>query len=149
MFVRRNRVCIALAVLNLWLSTNGWAKCPTELVDVRGNLKCSVKPNYKVLVTLIYQKKQLEGFGQETALDIRDDSFEGRIKFDTFTSYNSLTGHHQCDRRPTSVLIRFISAEGEEWDRKTLSFHNDFMCDEKDDQYKLRTRLTLQGWCQP
>jgi hypothetical protein len=140
---------IALAVLNTGLALTAWAKCPTESVDVRGQLRCSFKPDYKVLVTLMFRKKQLEGSAAETALDIHDDSFQGRVNFNSFTSYNPLNGHHQCDRRPTSVLVRLISAEGEEWDRKTLHFPNDFSYDEEAGRYKLRSRVVLQGWCKP
>jgi hypothetical protein len=148
MTATKRHLSSVLAVLIASLSVNAWAKCPTESVEVRGQLRCSFKPDYKVIVTLIYKKNQLEGSGEETALGIHDDSFEGRVKFDSFTSYNPLTGH-RCDRRPVSVLVRLISAEGEEWDRKMLSFHDEFSYVEQDGQFKLRPSLVLQGWCKP
>jgi hypothetical protein len=138
----------ALVVLIAGLFINAWAKCPTESVEVSGQLRCLL-PDYKVLVTLMFKKKQLEGSAEETALDVHDDSFQGRVGFNSFTSYNPLTGHHQCDRRPAFVLVRLISAEGEEWDRKMLNFPSDFSYNEKDGRYNLRSRIILQGWCKP
>jgi hypothetical protein len=138
-----------IAILALpTLSLHGWAKCPTLTAEVHGHVQCSFKPDYKVLLTLIFKKNQPEAFAEETALDIQGDSFRGRIGFDTFTSYNPLTGH-QCGRRPTAVLVRLVSAEGAEWDRKTLRFPNDFSYDEKLGEYTLKSQLTLKGWCQP
>jgi hypothetical protein len=144
----KHKVCFSIAVATLVVvAGNAWAKCATDSVEVRGQIQCSFKPDYKVLVTLIFKKKQLEGSAEETALDIHDDSFHGQINFTTFTSYNPLSGH-QCDRRPASVLVRLSSAEGEEWDRKTLNL-SDFSYDEDDGRYKLRSRLILRGWCKP
>jgi hypothetical protein len=144
----RNRCLVAVAALVAGLLVNAWAKCATDSVEIRGQVQCSFKPDYKVLVTLLFKKNQLEGFGEEAALDLRDDSFQGRIKFDTFTSYNPLWGH-RCNRRPISVLVRLISAEGEEQDRKMLSVRDDFIYDEKDGLYELRSPLVLHGWCNP
>jgi len=87
---QRNRFCAALAVLVAGLFVNAWAKCATDSVEIRGKVQCSFKPDYKVLVTLLFRKSQPEGFGEETALDLRDDSFQGEIRFDTFTSYGSV-----------------------------------------------------------
>jgi hypothetical protein len=70
------------------LLVNAWAKCPTDSVEIRGQLRCSFKPDYKILVTLIFKKNQLEGSAEETALDVHEDLFEGSINFNTFTSYN-------------------------------------------------------------
>src|SRR6267378_3094725 len=57
-----------LLVLLLCLANPLWAKCPNNFVEVHGNVRCTFKPDYKVLVTLIYSKHQLEASGQETAL---------------------------------------------------------------------------------
>lgn len=138
---------IAALVVSLF-SLNGWAKCPTLTAEVYGHVQCSFKSDNKVLLTLIFRKNQPEASAEETALDIQGDSFRGRIGFDTFTSYNPLTGH-QCNRRPTAVLVRLISAEGGEWDRKTLRFPNDFSYDEELGEYTIKSPLTLEGWCQP
>src|SRR5208282_992295 len=78
------------------------AQCPRCSVEVRGKIECSVKPGYKVLVTLIYTERQREASGEETAMDIHDGSFNGKVSFSTFVSYNPLTGHN-CGRRPKSV----------------------------------------------
>lgn len=114
--------------------------------EVHGRVQCSFKPDYKVLVTLIFKKGQIEASAEETALDIHDGSFRGRIGFNTFVSYNPLTGH-QCSRRPISIIVRLITAEGEEWDRKVLKFPNDFTYDEKLGEYTLKSDLILKGWC--
>ncbi len=99
-------------------------------------------------MTLLFKKNQLEGSGEETALDINKDSFEGSINFNTLTSYNPVTGH-KCGRRPSSVLVRLVNAQGEEWDRKTLKLHDEFSYDENEGRYKLRSSIVLQGWCKP
>ena len=141
-----NRFLPALVVIVASLSFGAWAKCPTYSVEIRGKAQCSFKPNYKVLVTLLFRKNQPEGFGEENAFDLRDDSFQGGIRFSTFTSYDPLRGH-RCNRRPNSVLIRFISGDGEEWDRKMLSIHDDFLYNDEDGSYHLRSPLVLHGWC--
>ncbi len=136
------------AVMVTVLSVNGWAKCPTDSVEIRGQLRCTFRQDDKILVTLMFKKNQLAGSAEETALDIHKDSFEGSINFNTLTSYNPVTGH-KCDRRPTSVLVRFVNAQGEEWDRKTLRLPDDFSYDENEGRYKLRSSIVLQGWCKP
>jgi len=126
-----------------------WAKCPENFVEVRGKVQCTFKPEYKVLVTLIYSEHQREASGEETALDIHDGSFKGEVAYSTFTSYNSLTGDHNCNRRPKGVLIRLIAADGTEWDRKSLRIADDFKYDEEQGRYTVRSDVTLHGWCQP
>jgi hypothetical protein len=140
-----------LAVMLVFLiassfSLCAWGKCPTLTAEVHGRVQCSFKSDYKVLLTLIFRKNQPEASAEETALDIQGDSFRGRIGFDTFTSYNPLTGH-QCNRRPIAVLVRLITAEGAEWDRKLLKFPSDFSYDENLGEYTLKSPLTLKGWC--
>ena len=70
------------------------AKCPTYSVEIHGKIECSFKPDYKVLITLIYSENQREALGEETALDVRDGFFKGEVAFSTFISYNPLTGHN-------------------------------------------------------
>jgi hypothetical protein len=144
----KEKVGLTLCLILSFCTSLAWAKCPTLTAEVYGQIQCTFKPDYKVLVTLIFKKNQLEASAEETALDLHDDSFRGRIGFDTFTSYNPLTGGHQCNRQPTSVLVRLVSAEGAEWDRKVLKFPSDFAYDEKIGEYKLKSSLILKGWCE-
>ena len=124
------------------------AKCPTYSVEIHGKIECSFKPDYKVLITLIYSENQREALGEETALDVRDGFFKGEVAFSTFISYNPLTGHN-CGRRPKSVLVRLIAANGTEWDRKELKIADAFRYDEEEGQYTVRSDLILRGWCEP
>jgi hypothetical protein len=137
-----------LSVFLVFLVIPLWAKCPKDLVEVHGKVQCTFEPDYKVLVTLIYSEHQREASGQETALDIQDGSFKGKVAFTTFTSYNPVTGHN-CSKRPKGVLIRLIAADGTEWDRKSLRIVDDFKYDEEQGQYTIRSDLTLHGWCEP
>jgi hypothetical protein len=125
-----------------------WAKCAVSWVEVHGRVECSFKPDDKVLVALFFSKHQAEGTGEETALDIREGFFQGRVVFDRFSSSHFLTAD-RCNRRPISVLIRLISADGGEQDRKMLKFLDEFTFVEKHGQYTLRSDLTLHGWCGP
>ncbi len=106
-------------------SLHAWAKCPTLTAEVHGRVQCSFKSDYKVLLTLIFKKNQPEASAEETALDIQ----------------------HQCNRRPIAVLVRLVTAEGAEWDRKLLKFPSDFSYDENLGEYTLKSPLTLKGWC--
>ena len=124
------------------------AKCPKHSVEVRGKIECSFEPDYKVLVTLIYNERQREASGEETAMNIHDGSFNGKVAFSTFISYNPLTGH-SCGRLPKSVLVRLIAADGTEWDRKELKIADAFSYDEEHGQYTVLSNLTLHGWCRP
>jgi len=138
-----------LSVLLLSLANPLWAKCPNNFVEVHGKVQCTFKPDYKILVTLIYSKHQREASGQETALDIHDGSFKGEVAFSTFVSYNPLTGNHNCSQQPKNVLVRLIAADGTEWDRKELKIADAFRYDEEQGQYTVRSDLILQGWCEP
>jgi len=133
-------------LIALSFSLHAWAKCPTLTAEVHGSVQCSFKSDHKVLLTLIFKKNQLEASAEETALDLQGSSFRGRIGFETFTSYNPLTGH-QCNRRPIVVLVRLVTAEGTEWDRKLLKFPNDFSYNENIGEYTLKSPLALKGWC--
>jgi hypothetical protein len=127
----KQRAGIALFLILAALPPQGLAKCPTLTAEVHGRLQCTFKPDYKILVTLIFRKNQAEASAEETALDIHGNSFRGRIGFNSFTSYHPVTGNHQCNRRPTSILVRFVTAAGEEWDRRVLRVPDDFAYDEK------------------
>jgi len=106
------------------------------------------KPDDKVLATLIFLDRQPEASGEETAIDIHDGRFEGRVAFDTYSSSNLLAGD-RCHRRPKSVLIRLIEADGMEKDRTSLKIASDFNHDEKQGEYTVRSDVILHGWCQP
>src|SRR6185437_8375418 len=93
-----------LALLAL-MSSQVSAKCAVSWVEVHGRIQCSFEPTDKVLVTLLYSKNQREGLGEETALDLRGNSFGGQVVFDEFSSSHFLTGD-RCNRRPMSVLVR-------------------------------------------
>ena len=139
---------VLLSVVLLSQASPLWAKCAINSVRVRGKVQCIFKPDYKVLITLIYSDHQREASGEETALDLHDGSFNGVVAFTTFVSYNPLTGHN-CGRRPKGVLVRLIAADGTEWDRKELKIANAFGYDEEQGQYAVRTGLILHGWCEP
>ena len=125
-----------------------WAKCAVSWVEVQGRVRCSFKPDDRVLVTLIFSKHQAEGSGEETALNLSEGSFQGRVVFDMLSSSHVLTGD-RCNRRPKSVLVRLTTADGSERDRKILKFPDDFNYAEKEGIYTARTDVVLSGWCEP
>lgn len=137
-------VCILVASLSTYVS----AKCPVAWVEVHGRVQCSFKPDDKVLITLLFSKHQEEGMGEETALSLENSSFDGRVVFDMFSSRHFLTGD-RCNRRPKLLLIRLISADGGERDRKVLKFPDNFDYSADTGQYRLRPALMLSGWCEP
>jgi hypothetical protein len=134
-------------VLLLSLANPLRAKCPTYSVEVRGKIECSLKPDDKVLVTLLFSGKQLEASGEETAIDIHNAVFSGRVAFNTYSS--SFLGGDKCHRRPERVLIRLIEANGMEKDRTSLKIAGDFNYDEKQGVYTSKLETILHGWCQP
>jgi hypothetical protein len=107
-----------LSVLLLCLANPLWAKCPNNFVEVHGKVQCTFKPNYKVLVTLIYSKHQLEASGQETALDIHDGSFKGEVAFSTFVSYNPLTG-------TSTIRVHCIGTRAGTPDQRNVAIYRD------------------------
>jgi hypothetical protein len=137
-----------VSVVLLSLANPVLAKCPTYSVEIRGKIECSFKPNDKVLATLIFFEHQPEASGEETAMDIHNGTFDGRVAFGTFSSSGLLSGD-KCHRRPKSVLIRLIEADGVEKDRKSLNIASDFNYDEKQGEYVVRSEVTLHGWCEP
>jgi hypothetical protein len=137
-----------LSALLLSLANPLLAKCPNNFVEVHGKVQCTFKPDYKVLVTPIYSEHQREASGEETALDIHDGSFKGEVVFSTFSSSNPFRGDI-CGRRPKSVLVRLIAADGAEWDRKELKIADAFRYDEEQGQYTALSDLILHGWCEP
>jgi hypothetical protein len=122
------------------------AKCPTYFVEIRGKVECSFKPDDKVLATLIFYDRQPAGSGEETAIDIHDSSFDGRISFDTYSS-SFLFGGDQCYRRPKSVLVRLVEADGFEKDRTVLGFKGAFEYNEEHGGYTLKSDMLLHGSC--
>jgi hypothetical protein len=68
------------------------AQCQNNFVEVHGKIECALKPDSKVLVSLIYSDKQKEGVGEENALDIRGDAFRGKVTFNTSSSNSFLKG---------------------------------------------------------
>ena len=123
------------------------AKCPTHSVEVRGKIKCSFKPDDKVLVTLIFFDHQPEASGKETAIDLQGPAFSGWVAFDTLSS-SGLFGGDKCHRRPKSVLIRLIEADGVEKDHVSLKIASDFYYDEERGEYTPKSDVTLHGSCQ-
>jgi hypothetical protein len=138
----------ALSVMVLSLASSLVAKCPTYAVELRGKIECSFKSGDKVLVTLIFSDNQPEASGEETALDIHDGRFNGRVAFKTYSS-SGLLGEDKCGRRPKGVLIRLIEADGVEKDRTSLKIASAFTYDEKQGEYTVRSEVILHGWCEP
>jgi len=115
---------VSLFVVLFCLVSPLWSKCPVHFVKIRGRIECSLKPDDKVLATLIFSDRQREASGVEAAIDIHDATFSGRVAFDTYSSSSFLTGD-RCHRRPRSVLIRLIEADGMEKDRTSLKIASD------------------------
>jgi hypothetical protein len=144
-------LALGMALLSVFffsLTNPIWAKCPKNFIEVHGKLQCAFKPDYKVLLTLIYSEHQREASGEETALDIHDGSFKGEVAFSTFSSSKPFRGDI-CGRRPKSVIVRLIAEDGTEWDRKELKIVDAFRYDEEQGQYTVLSDLILRGWCEP
>ena len=124
------------------------AKCPTNTVAIRGRIECSFKPDDKVLATLIFFDHQPEATREETAIDIHGRMFDGRVVFNTYSSFNPVAGDI-CHRRPKSSLIRLIEADGMEKDRTSVKIPNDFSYNEKQGEHTFRSDVVLRGWCEP
>jgi hypothetical protein len=116
-------------------------------VKIQGKIQGSFKPDDKVLATFIFVDHQPEAYGEETAIDIHNGTFSGRVVFDTYSS--SFLGGDSCQRRPMSVLVRLIEADGVEVDRKSLKIATDFNYDEEHGEYTPKSDAILSGWCQP
>jgi hypothetical protein len=144
----RSAVLAFVFAILLSLATPLLAKCPADTVEVRGKIEYSFKPDDKVLATLIFRDRQPEASGPETALDIHEGRFDGRVAFDTYSSSSLLTGD-RCYRRPKFVLIRLIEADGFEMDRMSLKTASDFNYNENQGEYSVRSAVILRGWCQP
>jgi hypothetical protein len=140
-------IALVLAIL-LSMVSPLWAKCPTHSVEVRGKIECTFEPDDRVLATLIFSDHQPEAFAEETAIDIHDGTFAGRVAFSTYSSSNLLS-EDVCRRHPKSIIIRLIRADGIEKDRTTLKIVSDFKYDEKLGKYILLSDVILHGWCQP
>lgn len=141
-----NPLVVSLFVVLFCLVSPLLAKCPADFVKIKGRIDCFFEPDDKVFVTLIFSSLQREGSGVETAIDIHEATFSGRLTFDTYSS-SFLTGD-RCYRRPKSVLIRLIAADGFEKDRTSLKIASDFNFDEEHGEYMLKSDVILHGWCQ-
>src|SRR5215469_4612823 len=145
---RSNPWAVSLSVVFLCLAAPLWAKCPTYRVKIRGKIECSFRPDDKVLATLIFSDRQLEASGEETAIDIHDAAFSGRVAFNTYSSSSVLYGDI-CRRRPTRVVLRLVEADGVEKDRAALRIASDFDYNEEQGEYTPKVDAILHGWCQP
>ena len=145
---RSNPWAVSLSVVFLCLATPLWAKCPTYHVKIRGKIKCSFKPDDKVMATLIVSDHQLEASGEETAIDIHDAAFSGRVAFNTYSSSSLLHGDI-CGSRPRRVLLRLVEADGVVKDRTALRIASDFDYDEEQGEYTPKVDAILHGRCQP
>lgn len=70
------------------------------------------------------------------------------MAFNTYSSSGLLSGD-RFHRRPKSILIRLIEADGVEKDRKSLNIASDFNYDEGQGEYTPKADVILHGWCQP
>src|SRR6266404_5198711 len=123
-----------------------WAKCPTHSVQVRGKIACSFESDDKVLATLIFFDHQSETSG-ETSFDVQDALFSGRVAFDTYSS-SGFFHADKCHRRPKTLLVRLIRANGVEKDRTSLTIPTDFFYDPERGGYIVKSDITLHGQCQ-
>jgi hypothetical protein len=139
---------ILLSALLLTLTAPLGAKCKTSVVEVHGKIECAFTPDARVLLTLIYADKQKEGEGEETALDVRGDSFQGEVTYNAFSSNNFLKGD-RCGRKPRKILFRLIALDGTERDRRELKVADDFRYDEAKATFAVRSDVILHGWCEP
>lgn len=135
-----------LSVFLISLANPLWAKCPTYSVHVRGKIQCLLEPDDKVLATLIFFDHQPEASG-ETSIDIQGAMFSGRMSFDTYSS-SGFFGGDKCHRRPKSLLVRLIKADGVEKDRTSLKIPGDFFYDPERGEYTAKSDVTLHGQCQ-
>jgi hypothetical protein len=123
-----------------------WAKCPTYSVKVRGKIECFFEPEDKVLATLIFFDHQPESSG-EISVDVQGAMFSGRVAFDTYSS-SGFFHADKCHRRPKSLLVRLIRADGVEKDRTSLKMPADFFYDQERGEYTAKSDVTLHGQCQ-
>lgn len=135
-----------LSVFLICLANPLWAKCPTDSVQVRGKIECFFEPDERVLATLIFFDQQPETT-RETSIDVQGAMFSDRIAFDTYSSSGLFSGA-KCHRRPKSLLVRLIGADGVEKDRTSLKIPSDFFYDRERGEYTAKSGITLHGRCQ-
>jgi len=99
-----------------------------------------------VLAKLIFFGHQPETSG-ETSIDVQGATFSGRMAFDTYSSSGLFSGD-KCHRRPKSLLVRLIKADGVEKDRTSLKIPSDFFYDHERGEYAPKSDVTLHGQCQ-
>jgi hypothetical protein len=98
-----------------------------------------------VLATLIFFDHQPESSGG-TSIDVQGAVFSGRVAFDTYSS-SGFFHADKCHRRPKSLLIRLIRADGVEKDRTSLKVPSDFFYDSERGEYTAKSEVTLHGQC--
>ena len=135
-----------LFIFLICLANPLWAKCPTYSVQVRGKIECVFEPDDKVLAALIFFDHQPEA-SRETSIDVQGGIFSGRMAFDTYSSTGLFSGD-KCHRRPKSLLVRLIKADGVEKDRTSLKIPSDFFYDQERGEYTAKSDVTLHGQCQ-
>jgi hypothetical protein len=135
-----------LSIFLISLANPLWAKCPTYSVQVQGKIDCFFEPDDNVLATLIFFDHQPDA-SRETSIDVQGAMFSGRMAFDTYSS-SGLLGGDECHRRPKSLLVRLIKADGVEKDRTSLKIPTDFFYDHERGEYTAKSDVTLHGQCQ-
>jgi hypothetical protein len=135
-----------LSIFLICLANPLWAKCPTYSVQVRGKIDCFFEPDDKVLATLIFFDHQPDA-SAEISIDVQGAMFSGRMAFDTYSSAG-LLGGDKCHRRPNSLLVRLVRADGVERDRTSLNIPSDFFYDRERGEYTAKSDVTLHGQCQ-
>jgi hypothetical protein len=135
-----------LSIFLICLANPLWAKCPTYSVQVRGKIECFFEPDDKVLAKLIFFDHQPETSG-ETSIEVQGATFSSRMAFDTYSSSGLFSGD-KCHRRPKSLLVRLIKADGVEKDRTSLKIPSDFFYDYERGEYAPKSDVTLHGQCQ-
>ena len=137
-----------LSILLLHLAIPLCAKCPNNFVELHGKVACAFKPDYKSISHAYLFHTSTRRLRTRGSLGHPRGDDQRRNRVSTFTSYNPLTGAHNCARRPTGVLVRLIAADGTEWDRKEMKIADAFRYDESQGQYTVRAELILHGWCE-
>ncbi len=69
------------------------------------------------------------------------------MAFDTYSSTGLFSGD-KCHRRPKSLLVRLIRADGVEKDRTSLKIPSDFFYDHERGEYTAKSDVTLHSQCQ-
>ncbi len=146
--VRPCRWLASLLAVSLSLSNPLRAKCPTRSVVVRGKISCSFKPDDRVLAALVFFDNQPEASDAETTIGGQGVAFSGRVAFDTYSSSGPFWGD-KCHRRPQSLVVKLVEANGIERDHTSLKIPSDFFYEEERGEYVPKSDVTLHGSCEP